>query len=294
MNRTRILAVVCLLLASSVAVLAVEWTETNSYAALTTDPFTGAPAVVFSLSLAYDAAPSDARIHVSWKVYRVEGGSQTLIEEYARTSNPGGGVSNLHLASPPAVIEGGGQYRATVEIEDLVNGLTFAKTLSYSSPVTLPIGLHLVGWDGSEVIDLSELPDEELEELVMLHRLYGRGYELEGEAVDLDDLFRDFVPDDESYPVIVLLIPSLTAEVGSTAGPITITVSHILYMFTVPTADDVAGFRSQVEAYAQDTTGAVYVGPGGDGFGEGVVVFLQDGVWPVLEAATDEHQTRSG
>jgi len=274
---------------------AVEWTETQAFPAVTTDPETGAPSLIFSLGLAYDERPNKMRIRTSWEIYVVEDGEQVLLDSYARTSPEMRGAGNVYAASPRVAIEPGGRYIATVVVEDLVNDLTYEHIFDFLAPLSLPLGIHFEGSDGSEALDLTGLPDEELEELVLLYRLLVSDYERVGEDVEIAAMLADYADLDESYPMAALLIPSdgLSSEIGPENAPITVTVAQILYVYSIPASDAVAGFRGQVEGFGREFSGFVYEGPGGEGLGAGMVVFLHEPVWLVLEAADAEYRRRT-
>ncbi|MFC2099479.1 hypothetical protein ACFLSF_01435, partial [Candidatus Bipolaricaulota bacterium] len=230
MTRRAILAAGLLILLCAVPALSAEWTEFQAFPAVTTDPATGAPSLIFSLGLAYDVPPSRMQIRTSWEVYVEQDGEHVLLESYARTSPAMGGARNVYSASPRVPIEVGGRYVATAVIQDLINNLTYERTFDFLAPLSLPLGIHIEGWDGSEAMDLTGLPDEELEELVLLHQLLAGSYELAGEGVELASMLADYAGLEESYPIAALLIPAagLSTEVGPEETPLTITVAQTL------------------------------------------------------------------
>ena len=295
MKMTQSIATAMLVLVGlSLLVSAVEWTEFQAFPAVAPDPFTGAPSLIFSLGLAYDERPDQMRIRTSWEIYVVEDGEQVLLESYARTSPEMRGAGNVYPASPRVSIEAGERYLATVVVEDLVNNLRHNHTFDFLAPLSLPLGIHLVGSDGSEAYDLTGLQDEELEELVLLHRLLVADYERVAEGVDIAAMLSDYGGDEESYPMSALLIPTdgLPTEVGPEDAPITLTVAQILFIYSISSSDAVAGFEDQVSDFEREFAGLVYVGPGGEGLGAGKVIFLHEPVWAVLEAASAEHARR--
>jgi len=278
----------------SVLVSAVEWAEFQAFPAVAPDPFTGTPSLIFSLGLSYDERPDQMHIRTSWEIYVVEDGEHVLLESYARTSPEMRGAEKVYPASPRVSIETGKRYLATVVVEDLVNDLRHEHAFDFLAPLSLPLGIHLVGADGSEAYDLTGLPDEELEELVLLHRLLANDYDRVAEGVEIATMLSDHSGDEENYPMSALLIPTdgLSSEVGPEDVPITLTVAQILFVYSIPSSDAVAGFEDQVADFERKFAGFVYVGPGGEGFGTGKVIFLHEPVWAVLEAASAEHARR--
>ncbi|MBU0595974.1 hypothetical protein KJ567_04740 [Candidatus Bipolaricaulota bacterium] len=295
MTRRTIFAAALFVLLCAPVALSVEWSEFQAFPAVTTDPVTGAPSLIFSLGLAYDERPSAMRIRTSWEVYVVENGERVLLESYARTSPEMRGAGNVYAASPRVTIEAGGRYLATVVIEDLVNDLTHEHVFDFLAPLSLPLGIHFEGSDGSEALDLTGLPDEELEELVLLYRLLVADYELTAEGVELSAMLSDHSGLEESYPMAALLIPSngLSSEIGPEDAPITVTVAQVLYVYSIPSSEGVDGFEGQVEDFGRDFVGMVYAGPGGDGLGAGKIVFIHEPAWLVLEAAAAEYARRT-
>ena len=94
---------------------------------------------------------------------------------------------------------GAKQHGARVWIDDLENDLSHERTYTYLAPQSLPIGLRLIGWDGSEDADLSGMPDEEMEELALLQRAVA-SYKVIAEDVSISSLFPQYAATDETIP----------------------------------------------------------------------------------------------
>ncbi|MCK5246523.1 lamin tail domain-containing protein, partial [Candidatus Bipolaricaulota bacterium] len=172
--RRGIVASVAILVAFSIGTVAVEWEEVSWGVDVVLNTETGLPAIVFSASVEYSEFPSSYDLEGGWEIYAVVNGSQVPIEGAPTTSLLRGGTLTIYLSTSQISIEAGKTYGARLSLQDTVNDLSYQRTFTYSPTEVLPIGISLRGWDGSEDVDLSELPDEELEQLVLLHDLLKR------------------------------------------------------------------------------------------------------------------------
>ena len=295
MMRRIVLALACLLIGLGVAAFSVEWTEIQAFSAIAADPVTGAPSVSFSLSLPYDKAPNRMQIQAAWEIYVWDEGNQIPLESYTRRSVETRGMLLFYVGSSPVLIETGKRYVAKLVVDDLVNGLHHEHVFDFLAPLSLPIGIHFEGDDGEEEWDLTSLPDEELEELVLLYRLLVGDYELAAEGVALDLMFADYAGDEASFPMAALLIPTeeLSTELELENAPISVTVAQMLYVYSIPSADAIGGFEDQVDQFQRGFVGFIYTGPGGEGLGAGRVIFLHEPVWSLLENVSAEYARRT-
>jgi len=295
MMRRTVFALACFLIGLGVAAFSVEWTEIQAFSAVAADPATGAPSVSFSLSLPYDKAPDRMQIRAVWEIYVWDDGAQILLDSYTRRSVETQGMLLFYVGSSPVLIETGKRYVANLVVDDLVNGLHHEHVFDFLAPLSLPIGIHFEGDDGEEEWDLTSLPDEELEELVLLYQLVTAEYELAADGVALDSMFADYAGDEASFPMAVLLIPTegLSTELGLENSPISVTVAQMLYVYSIPSADAIGGFEDQVEQFQRDFVGFIYTGPGGEGLGAGSVIFLHEPVWSLLEDVSAEYARRT-
>jgi hypothetical protein len=172
--RRGIIASVAILVAFSIGAVAVEWEEVSWGADVVLNTETGLPAIVFSASVEYSEFPSSYYLDGGWEVYAVVNGTQVPIEGAPTTSFVRGGTLTITSATSQIPIEAGKTYGARFLLQDTVNDLSYQRSFTYSPTEILPIGISLRGWDGSEDVDLSELPDEELEQLVLLNNLLKR------------------------------------------------------------------------------------------------------------------------
>jgi len=172
----RVAVLIATLIVFSVGALAVEWEETDWGAEVVLNSSTGLPAVVFHATLEYSEYPDNYYLDGGWEIYEIVNGVQIPIEGAPTTARIGGDTLTIASATNQITIETGKSYGAKLFLQDTVNGLSYERTFSYSPSEILPIGISLRGWDGSlEEIDLSELPDEEIEELALLHDMV-KGY----------------------------------------------------------------------------------------------------------------------
>jgi len=165
------IASVVILVAFSIGAVAVEWEEVNWGTEVVLDSETGLPAIVFYAAVEYSEFPNSYKLEGGWEIYAVINGTQVPIEGAPTTARLRGSTLTIYSATSQIPIEAGMMYGARLSLQDTVNDLSYQRTFSYSPAEVLPIGISLRGWNGSEDIDLSELPDEELEQLVLLHNL---------------------------------------------------------------------------------------------------------------------------
>jgi len=270
------------------AVFGTEWEEIGWGADVVLDAKSGLPAVVFHAALEYTSAVGRYEVETLWEVFAVVDGVEAPLDGISTTSIRTGDVRGIYAASPRVPIEAGGRYRARLILRDPANDLCYERAFDFVAPAAVPFGIRLSGWDGAEPVELSELPDEELEELVLLHDL------LEGYASSIDDTsIEEFLRGPaatSAYPVSLLLLP--TADIGTSGAPIRIFVVLNLYVYTLLVPDEAAGVLDQLGQFRQDFVGDVFTGAGSPILGGGKTVFVHDAVWPVLEASVAEHAER--
>jgi hypothetical protein len=264
------------------------WEETDWGHEIVVDAATGLPAIVFFAEFEADEVSSGVPISTAWEVFAVVGGNEVPLGGASRTAIRSGETTALYAASPAVVIEAGGRYGARLTILQPGGSPIVARTFDVVAPDALPFGIRLTGWDGSETVDLSRLPDEELEELVLLHDLLKR-YTEDAEDVEVGAFLRGEATTSD-YPLSLLVLP--TAEIDASEAPIALFVILNLYVYTLSDPAEAAGVRAQLGQFEQELIGSVYTGPGSTILGGGVTIFVQEAVWPVLEAAAAELATR--
>jgi hypothetical protein len=186
----QVAVLIATLIVFSVGAVAVEWEETDWGAEVILDASTGLPAVVFHATLEYSEFPDNYYLDGGWEIYEVVNGVRIPIEGAPTTARLRGDTLTIASATNQIPVEEGKTYGARLSLQDTVNGLSYERTFSYSPAEVLPIGISLRGWDGSlEEIDLSGLPDEELEELAVLHDML-KGYAVSPDDQTLDTFLR--------------------------------------------------------------------------------------------------------
>ena len=170
-----IIASVIILVAFSIGAVAVEWEEVNWGTEVVLNSQTGLPSIVFHAAIEYSEFPDNYHLEGGWDVYEIVNGTQVALRVAPTTARLSGDTLRIYSATSQIPIEEGKSYGATLSLLDTLNDLSYERSFSYNLDEILPMGISLRGWDGSEDIDLSSLPDEELEELVVLHNLL-KGY----------------------------------------------------------------------------------------------------------------------
>ena len=264
--------------------LGAEWEETDWGANVVLDYKTGLPAVVFHVALEYTSTPDSYHIETSWEVFAIVDGLEVPLDGFSRTSIRSGEVRRVYSASPPVLIEPGEQYGARVTMTDPVHDLSYERTFDFLAPPAVPFGIRLTGWDGSGDVDLSDLPDEELEELVLLQDLLS-GYTRVADGVSVEGFLRGDAATGV-YPLSLLLLP--TVDIDTSGTPMRIYVILNLYVYTLSAPGEVAGVLDQLDQFMQEFVGDVYTGTGSSILGGGQTVFVQDSVWSILEASVGE------
>ena len=169
MHRTLASAIVVLVVVS-IGAVAVEWDEVDWGTEVVLHSSTGLPAVVFYATIEYSETPTSSKREGGWEAYEIAGGQRVPLRIMPSASVVLGDTLRIYFATSQIPIETGKQYGATLELHDTANDLYYERTFTYTAGELLPYGISLRGWDGSLAeIDLSDLPDEELEELSLLH-----------------------------------------------------------------------------------------------------------------------------
>ncbi len=161
---------VMVLFTASLGALAIEWKEIDWGTEVVLDSSTGLPAIVFYVGIQYSEFPTSMTFEGDWEAYEIVNGQRislriTPTSSFIRATQP-----RIYTSTSQIPIEPGKQYGATVVLRDAANNLSYERTFTYGGgDASLPYGIALSGWNGSDDVDLSRLPDEELEELAILH-----------------------------------------------------------------------------------------------------------------------------
>ncbi len=290
-RRTIVLAIAASILAGVVA--AGSWDELSWSAGLAVDPGTGSPAAYFSVVLEYDARPETATLSISWSLYALADGREIPVDSLVSTRTLDPGPGRLYLMSPPLPVEPGKTYGAHLVVQDTANDLTHRRDFRYLAPLVVPVGLHLEGWDGTSAVDLTGVPDEELEELAMITN-HLKTYVQTASEQTLDAFLAASLPPEQAYPKVVILIPTagLSTTYGGAQG-VSLTVGQFFVLYVLPSADAIAALRAQVADFDHPITGAAYVGSGDLGIVTATHAFIDQAAWAVLQAASLEWSRRT-
>ena len=266
---------------------ALQWEEIEGGTTIAVDSDTGAQSIIFNVGLAYDDVPRMMRIQASWEVFVVEDGVETPLEAWTRSSERMLATERVWSSSSRIPIEEGKQYGARLTIEDLENALSFRKTFTYFAPLELSVGIRLTGDTGTQLFDMTGVPEAELAELARLQRAVA-SYERVSETAALTGLFSQHAASSEAFPVSVLIMPDTGMDAHGGTKDVTITLRfglHVL-VYSIENRASASAFLTQIAGFDESFSGAVYIGPGNDEFGEGATVFVHDAVHPILDAAS--------
>jgi hypothetical protein len=283
-----------ILLLSGVSSLAYELKETNIEITVAADPETGQSRLRFTVWLEYAPVPRQIIFNRTWTTFVQDGSVQTVLEIAERLEFESPGVRRLYSTSPWIPIEAGKHYGASLHYEDTVNGVAYDRTLTYIAPVSLPTGIRLRGWDGSETIDLSQVPDEEIEELALYHSGLSNSYTTNQDTVSLNSLLEDIANADDSFPVAIFLVPTAGLQVllGTSGQRGTLNVSQFAYLYVLPGEDAIGGFLDQLEFFDREFNGIAFVSTGGTPVLGAQTVFVDTMSWEILKAASLELSSR--
>ncbi|MEW5826187.1 MAG: hypothetical protein AB1778_05090 [Candidatus Bipolaricaulota bacterium] len=277
----------------SAAATAVTWEEVDWAAQLAPNPKTGAMSVYFSVWMEYDPPQRSVDLESQWTSPSLDPDDPNLtgsVGRYASTE----GVTRIVVMSPAIAIAAGQRYTATLTLADRASGLTYSRQFQYLAPAAVPISLRLESADGTTGVDLTGVPDEELEDLVLLARALRLSTRAPGTS-DLSDFLSAPLPAEEAFPALVLLVP--TAGVSATAGPsgagVKITVGQTMMIFSLPEGAAVSALRTQTAEYPQPIVGVAFSGSIETSFGSAVRAFLDEASLEVVEAAEAEWTRRT-
>jgi len=208
-RRILALSIVALVVVSA-GVLALEWEEVNWGSEVVLNSSTGLPAIVFYATIEYSETPTSYDFEGGWEAYEIVGGTRIPLRIAPTSSFLHGETLAIYSSTSQIPIQTGKQYGATLALHDIVNDLTYQRTFTYSASDLLPYGISLRGWDGSEEsIDLSNLPDEELEELALLYEQL-KSYAISPAGQTVDAFLRG---DAAAKPDMAILLDSEGQEI---------------------------------------------------------------------------------
>jgi hypothetical protein len=292
MRRALLLTGILLILSVSVAA-STTWQEIDGSGRLAPDPKTHTSLLYFTVILEYDPVPQDFDLETTWVLFEDVGGTEQIVDSYSKPSAAGGQVQRIYVMSSGIPVEAGKVYGAHLTLVDPVNNLRFTRDFGYAVPMIVPIGLRLEGSDGSSGVDLTGVPDAQLEQLASLYRGL-QAYSKQETSISLDALLQTSVPDDEAFPSLVVLIPAtgLSTTFSDGTQSVTLTVGQALTLYVIPSSAMVRDFREQVAEYDRDFSGDVYQGTGDLGLTDALRVFVGEDTWAVLQEAHAEWARR--
>lgn len=154
----------------TLATAALEWEEVDWGSEVVLNSSTGLPAIVFYVTIEYSEKPTSYDFEGGWEAYEIIGSTRELLDIAPTSTFFRGETVTIYSATSQIPIQAGRTYGATLALVDTVNNLTYERSITYTARDLLPYGISLRGWGGSiDEIDLSSLPDEELEELALLY-----------------------------------------------------------------------------------------------------------------------------
>ena len=284
----------------AVTALGVAWEEQKAGFQFGVDPETGETQVGFYIFLEYDRPPACTDLDTTWSVYVLRNGAKEVLADYhyrKRKPSCTGRTSWVSFLSPFITPVEGESYGAKITVRDVVNDLLFERVISYTAPVSLPSGVALnvkTFEDEVSEVDLSGVPDEELEELFLLVGSLTSDYVQTASGVVVEDYFDIYAVGEGSYPASVIVVAFLGPTLGASGGGLTIKATYNGVLFTYPlgTPAGAPGVLSHLSEFEQKFSGRVLLArPDAEGIGY-LSVFVDDGAWRILEEAVTEYGKR--
>jgi len=167
----------------------------------------------------------------------------------------------------------------------------------YIAPLSLPTGVALnvstTSGDTDE-IDLSGVPDEELEELASYFTTFSTDYVQTASEVLVKDFFTIYATSDEAFPAWLLVVVSLGPNVSTSGSGISIKANYnrILFIYPVNSPAAVGGVLEQLSSFTEEFVGRVLLAKNPSDSGNAVSVFIGETAWQVLQAASQEIEQR--
>lgn len=299
MRRIALTILVVALAASGAAAAGVSWKEKGHAVQPRIDSKTGEMEVGFSVTLEYAGSPQCVQYKISWTISQVVGGrdEEVASESLSRRKNCVCCVNSYTTLSPFIVPVAGGQYRARLHLEDTANSLVFDRTIDYVAPVSLPTGITLnvkTPQGSTHGVDLSGVPDEELELLASYATLLSTGYVQTASAVASDAFFSTYAVASASFPAAVYVVASLGPSSLATGTGLTISASYngLFLVYPLASSSAVRAVKDQLAEFEEEFTGRVLLWTGAVDETHPITVFVTDRAWEILQAAIAEQKKR--
>lgn len=282
------------------SVLGISWEEQKAGFQFRVDPKTGETQVGFYLFLEYEPIPACTDLDYTWSVYILQDGSEeVLAEDPYRKRHPSctGRTAWVSFLSPFITPVAGGNYGARITVRDFANDLFYERVISYIAPLSLLTGVALsvstTSGDTDE-IDLSGVPDEELEQLASYFTTFSTGYVQTASDVAVEDFFAIYATSDEAFPAWLLVVVSLGPDVSTSGSGISIKANYnrILFIYPVNSPEAVEGVLGQLSLFNEEFVGRVLLAKNPSDSSNAISVFIGETAWPVLQAASQEIEQR--
>lgn len=228
-----------------------------------------------------------------------DGSEEVLAEDHYRKRHPSctGRTAWVSFLSPFITSAAGGNYGARITVRDFANDLFYERVISYIAPLSLPTGVALsvstTSGDTDE-IDLSGVPDEELEQLASYFTTFSTDYVQTASDVSVEDFFTIYATSDEAFPAWLLVVVSLGPNVSTSGSGISIKASYnrILFIYPVNSPAAVEGVLGQLSLFNEEFVGRVLLAKNPSDSSNAISVFIGEATWPVLQAASQEIEQR--
>ncbi len=282
------------------SVLGTSWEEQKAGFQFRVDPKTGETQVGFYLFLEYEPIPACTDLDTTWSVYILQDGSEEVLADYHyRKRHPSctGRTEWISFLSPFITPVAGGNYGARITVHDFANDLFYERVISYIAPLSLPTGVALsvstTSGDTDE-IDLSGVPDEELEQLASYFTTFSTDYVQTASDVSVEDFFTIYATSEEAFPAWLLVVVSLGPDVSTSGSGISIKASYnrILFIYPVNSPAAVGGVLEQLSLLNEEFVGRVLLAKNPSDSGNAISVFIGEIAWQVLQAASQEIEQR--
>jgi hypothetical protein len=287
------------LIAGGVAAAGVSWREKGYAVQPQIDSRTGQMEVGFVVTLEYDRSPACVEFKISWKIALVSGGREEEIatDSRSRKRNCVCCISTYATLSPFIVPVPGSQYRARLHLEDAANALVFDRTIDYVAPLSLPTGITLnvtTPTGTTHGVDLSAVPDEELEELAAYSTLLSTSYVQTASAVAVSDFYMTYAGAAGSFPAWTIVVASVGPTSLLTGSGLTIAASYngLFLVYPLASSSAVQAVKEQLAQFGQLFAGLVFVKKGEPDGQNPLTVFVSDRAWEILQAAAAEQKKR--
>jgi hypothetical protein len=289
--------VTMLLLLQCTAALATDWQEDRGGVQFRIDSATGDTQVGFYLFMKYDAAPSCIELNIDWSVYRLSDPGKILAADHHTVSRHcGGRIASVSTLSPFVTPVPGVGCAARIVLQDMANGISYEREITYVAPVTLPTGIGVnvtTATDKTEDIDLSGLSDDQLESLSAYYETISAGYVQTASGIGLSDFFAEY-PVDGSQWVFVVIEPNLQVTQAGPGISIRASYNRLFFLYAIDTAAAATAAQEQLKGSADSSVGSAWAKNGTAGEDAPALIFVDDEAWRILKAAAEEWESRKG